>query len=388
MPNGYHEKNAQGHVVWHEGPPRYGTVGMRATRFRMHAGLLSWKLRSGSDAKNAKILSLIPAECKDPLVNSTASHRDFNEAEQKEVRKVLVGTAPNRGRNANKNDMRVDEQEDDGYGEDSDATVDDAEEVDEDQSPQSLPGLPAQNAGSAGSEDNEDHNPPTRTVYKASYPPWNSGYETSDEEQSPIPKAKHKRSNVTPPISNETSHSYPFFSHKPSRAHLPVRGSFANPILVKEQTNTRDRDEVLKSSNSASDSDEPQAKRQRATSHIPVDDLDGPTEIATDETDLPDYRTISLSTDKDRQAIQQALNLTREDFRQKTSMNAPPLLAIKFGDESYLSQRLRLQDLFSKVWAGTGAVPQLYCLPAWYGGFRQWRIPDEEGMVLYSNVLA
>lgn len=69
---------------------------MRATRFRLHAGLLTWKKRMGSDARNAKILSFIPAECKDPRVNSTRTFRDLTQAERDAVANILKGTAPTR----------------------------------------------------------------------------------------------------------------------------------------------------------------------------------------------------------------------------------------------------------------------------------------------------
>lgn len=338
MPNGYHEKDAQGHVSWHEGPPRYGTVGMRATRFRLHAGLLSWKRRTGSDAKNAKILSLIPANCKDPRVNSTASHRNFTEAEQREVRKVLVGTAPARSRRYIKDDMRGGEQDLDGYEERNEATRDDVDEADEDEPRKLISGLQDRNANSAHFEDGGEK-----------------------------------------------------FSDTP----VPAVGFSSNPILVKENPDRRAQGRIIKASHSASDSDQPLAKRQRTThpKHLSnpiknhtLDNLDGPTMMDAD-TEPTDYRYMDPLTHEEKQAIQQALELTREDFRQKTRMDVPPLLATKFDDEDYNSQRLRLQEVFSRVWAGSGRTPQLYRLPAWHEDFANWKIPDKEGMDLYSNVL-
>ena len=70
---------------WHEGPPRVGTFSMRATRFRLRAGCLSWAKKDGTVAKNQRILDVIPAQYKDPAVNSTKGWRDLNKAEIKRV---------------------------------------------------------------------------------------------------------------------------------------------------------------------------------------------------------------------------------------------------------------------------------------------------------------
>ena len=71
---------------WHEGPPRVGTFSMRATRFRLGAGCLSWAKKDGTVAKNQRILDVIPAQFKDPAVNSTKGWRDLNKAEMKMVK--------------------------------------------------------------------------------------------------------------------------------------------------------------------------------------------------------------------------------------------------------------------------------------------------------------
>lgn len=59
---------------------------MRATRFRLTAGCLSWETKDGTAAKNQRILDLIPAEFKDPAVNSTKGWRDFNKQEVKIIK--------------------------------------------------------------------------------------------------------------------------------------------------------------------------------------------------------------------------------------------------------------------------------------------------------------
>ncbi len=384
MPNGYHEQNSVGDVTWHEGPPRYGTVGMRATRFRLHAGLLSWKRRTGSDAKNAKILSLIPANCKDPRVNSTASYRDFTEAEQAEVRRVLAGTAPGRRRIANRSIWRTNRRGNDENEEDSEATIDAVNEADENESRKRLligHDWIAKRIHEGGNGDGV-----TRQVSNPEDIQSIPGDSTNDK------KAKHGRERVTPSIPANISSPDPNVNHNPRDAALPVAGPSATPIPVKGKSDKSVQDGISEPFDSAYDSDKPLAKRQRATRppHLAnpnnSHDLDGPTQVE-DHTEQTDYRYIDPRTNEDKRAIQQALELTREDFRKKTRMNVPPRLATKFRDESYVSQRLRLQDMLSKVWVGSGAPPQLYNLPAWYGGFVKWRIPDEEGMDLYSSVI-
>ena len=95
-PNGYHKggpetgkkKKSQTSKdkEWHEGPPRVGTFSMRATRFRMGAGCLSWEKKDGTAAKNQRILAAIPGQFKDPAVNSTKGWRDLNKAEIKTIK--------------------------------------------------------------------------------------------------------------------------------------------------------------------------------------------------------------------------------------------------------------------------------------------------------------
>ena len=92
---------------WHEGPPRVGTFSMRATRFRLRAGCLSWAKKDGTVAKNQRILDVIPAQFKHPAVNSTKGWRDLNKAELKSVnagalKKPQLGPKDKRAANAAK----------------------------------------------------------------------------------------------------------------------------------------------------------------------------------------------------------------------------------------------------------------------------------------------
>ena len=94
-PNGYHKGKPEGQFKradknrqareWHDGPPRVGTFSMRATRFRLGAGCLSWERKDGTEAKNQRILEVIPTRFKDPAVNSTRGWRDLNKEEIKRV---------------------------------------------------------------------------------------------------------------------------------------------------------------------------------------------------------------------------------------------------------------------------------------------------------------
>ena len=95
-PNGYYKgapetekgkkkKKTEKAKEWHEGPPRVGTFSMRATRFRLRTGCLSWEKKDGTAAKNQRILDLIPAQYKDPAVNSTKGWRDLDKSEIKKI---------------------------------------------------------------------------------------------------------------------------------------------------------------------------------------------------------------------------------------------------------------------------------------------------------------
>ena len=96
---------------WHAGPPRVGTFSMRATRFRLRAGLLSWEKKDGTDAKNRRILDLIPAQYQE--VNSTKGWRDLN---KEEMNKIKAGhlSKPQQGPKAKRRVVAKDSEEDEG----------------------------------------------------------------------------------------------------------------------------------------------------------------------------------------------------------------------------------------------------------------------------------
>ena len=92
---------------------------MRATRFRLSAGCLSWERKDGTAAKNERILDVIPAQFKDPAVNSTKGWRDLNRAEVKQVkdgamRKPQQGPKKKRAAQAEK-DLAEQEISSEGY---------------------------------------------------------------------------------------------------------------------------------------------------------------------------------------------------------------------------------------------------------------------------------
>ncbi len=92
MPDGFFTgKNGD---KWHEGPPRPGTVSMRATRFRLKAGCISWEPKAGSENIADYILKLLPQSCID--ANSTLTFRDLSREEQEDATKPNKGTQPNR----------------------------------------------------------------------------------------------------------------------------------------------------------------------------------------------------------------------------------------------------------------------------------------------------
>ena len=82
---------------------------MRATRFRLRAGLLSWEKKDGTAAKNRRILDLIPASFKS--VNSTKGWRDFN---KDEINAVKAGAMhkPQQGPKAKRATIEDGEDED------------------------------------------------------------------------------------------------------------------------------------------------------------------------------------------------------------------------------------------------------------------------------------
>jgi len=88
---------------------------MRATRFRLGAGCLTWNEKGDSDAKNSAMMSLMPAavrtQCEN--INSTISFRDLSKAEQTQC-KTATGHRPAKASKANRA-RKAEEDEEDSY---------------------------------------------------------------------------------------------------------------------------------------------------------------------------------------------------------------------------------------------------------------------------------
>ena len=84
---------------------------MRATRFRLKAGCLSWNEKGDTAAKNAKMLSLMPASCQ--AKNSTRKFRDLTKQEQ-DACETAKGKRGNKARKINRKANSQD-HEDSGY---------------------------------------------------------------------------------------------------------------------------------------------------------------------------------------------------------------------------------------------------------------------------------
>ena len=84
---------------------------MRATRFRLKAGCLSWNEKGDTAAKNAKMLSLMPASCQ--AKNSTRKFRDLTKQEQ-DACETAKGQRGNKARKSKRKINALDE-DDSGY---------------------------------------------------------------------------------------------------------------------------------------------------------------------------------------------------------------------------------------------------------------------------------
>ena len=124
MPNGYF--GGKSGENWHAGPPRVGTISMRATRFRLKAGCLAWTEKGDSAAKNEKMRSFMPQACKD--VNSSVGFRDLTKQEQKDC-ETAKGKRANKGRKAKRRAAAPQEE---------DTEDDTVEEINHDTQPQPI----------------------------------------------------------------------------------------------------------------------------------------------------------------------------------------------------------------------------------------------------------
>ena len=167
---------------------------MRATRFRMRAGLLSWEKKDGTVAKNQRILAVIPAQYKDPAVNSTKGWRDLNAAEIKKIKdgakkKPQQGRKKNRAAKAMKGQEEEEEEAsiDDPF-EESDVPEDDEDELGSDDE-EAERGIPNEQGSSEWPEyhpEDFERSKPARQMYNADHQssdPWQSSSAMYEEPE-------------------------------------------------------------------------------------------------------------------------------------------------------------------------------------------------------------
>ncbi|KAL6720524.1 hypothetical protein ACLMJK_002448 [Lecanora helva] len=393
QPCGYHEPDGYNGLIWHPGPPRLGTVGMKATRFRLQAGLPSWRKRLGTGARNQKMLDLIPAECKDPRVNSNRSFRDLTQAEQHEVAKVLKGTAPQRKRNSIK-------------------------ELEKQQ---------AQMDNVAVAECQGDISDELEGVYCFEDSTLTLAEESSNTVMiHPINNNIDSFGNKTPPTSND-QFAMPVIKRPRGRAVKKARKlrSNKNPVetpllkmVAQDQTpatgtktspiNLDGASEVTNSSSSEKSNKRPRRYLAQHEADIIMGNdplaarlmnarvMNGhPTSysLTTEVKQLPDtsgrdFRTIVPacypdSLDDNIAALQEALGVTRADFRERVGFDPPPSLIEEHKDESYAMQAHALQYQFSLAYRGPRPIPHLYTLDKWVGSYRNWKINDKRAQELW-----
>ena len=421
MPNGYQEKDAKGLLTWHAGPPRYGTVGMRATRFRLQAGLLSWKKRMGSDVRNTKILSFIPDECKAPEVNSTQSFRDLTYKEQDEVSQALLGSAPGRKRNFKKNDK------DKKTGTKNTEDEGEVENIEIRTRETGLGHTPMQVLSSHSS----DFKKP-RQVNNENGPDGEGDSDLSSDESGKKPAKRQRAAGSLDeesvsqnPFTNGTGLSMEFCppnSSDPriSSMHTPIEisdddggTSSCNNNLYKDTHRDAEENGTTIANQSSGVSSERSSNRhtQRPLAQTESDIILGndpvtarflntalinkqvtTVKFTVPERSFPDDRDFRWvvpdeypeTLDDNIAAIQAALDLTRVDFRERIGFDPPPSLTNEHKDQSYAMQHTALQQQFAQSYRGRQPIPHLYMLPKWEGSYQNWKISDDRGQKLWQ----
>ena len=360
MPNGYHDKLQRG--KWHDGPARYGTIGMRATRFRQQTGLLSWTKREGSEAKNVNILKILPQDCKD--ANSTKSFRDLTRDEIKTVENI--GSMPSRGskvnrakrskiqtpqsKRKNKKSGRLTQKrghdtddDDDDDSESSDFTSDDDASTGE--------GSIISGTESAHGNDSE-----------------NDAEGTTAPTRTPTPKPRRKAIAKSQAVRRQRIQSYD------------------GPMSLSP------RDSITPESEASEDEEGGYMCEDIKDIERTEDVIWGP-QMSVSQQPNTDYRFAPLNdslgaTNADFSSVQAAIDLTMEDWYEHIGSYPTRSRYVK---ESYSQQQRALQDEFANLaWPKTGKPgprPQLYWLgSAWVGGWQGWKIPDERGRELRKRV--
>lgn len=111
MPSSY--ASGKSGNTWQYKPPRSGNISMRATRFRIRAGCLTWHEKGDSEAKNTAIMDLMPANVRATCekTNSTTPFRDLTKLEQHQC-ETATGKRPSKSKSkAKRAKQQVNDQE-------------------------------------------------------------------------------------------------------------------------------------------------------------------------------------------------------------------------------------------------------------------------------------
>ena len=359
---------------------------MRATRFRLQAGLISWKKRMGSDVRNEKILSFLPEQCK--TLNSTISFRDLLPAEQESVEKALKGSAPGRKRNSNKA-KKAEESED----EDPDAEGDTDPDVDPQDvvvmtrkkiSPPSRKLLPRLSHTrkrayvdlDSHSSDSEPDSPPSKKARKGTDQkggktiPKNLNLRTLT-----LSKGSEKTKGPKTPSSKVSARSQPAKMGKKSgkkaseKTPAESSSSSANGYLTQEESDVLTGNDHI-------------AARRLNTAIILHPQTRKPPIKTSDISPEQDFRSLLPNSDPDNvedniQAIQEALAITRYDLFKRTGWRASDTYIADHKDQAYAQQWSSLQCEWACL-CKQRPIPKLYYMKKWSGGFRGWKVEDSE----------
>lgn len=374
---------------------------MRATRFRLQAGLLSWKKRMGSDIRNAGILSFIPNECKYPQVNSTESFRDLTQAEQDSIEKTLKGTAPGRKRNDHPDKNGKKEPVEDDEDAEGDSVGGDFEVTAYAKTPTRVLVKTQQSVNSASSQQ-------SKMKHKSQHN--NDSDFSGNESDKPIVK----RQRIHGPMKG---------ANTPQHAAIndtSVRRSSRRVTLPRQQVESRpdntnmsnEPEDDLGAEEESGESSE--SKPAKYITQEAQDIITGPDPLTarivnaaamngqytrTTRKSTASAKTNPIPAGKDIRivvptidpenieenmaSLQAALDLTRLDYFKKTGWRPPPSLVKEHKDLSYTLQWHALQKMFAQAYRGEERpAPHLYLLPRWEGTFQDWEPHDEEGQQL------
>ena len=364
---------------------------MRATRFRALAGLVTWTNRDGSELKNLKILSMLPAACKDPSVNSTRAFRDLNKAERDSIENMKA--MPNRARKVKRDREELHrvvakpEDEDTPIANEAEADWESFGKIETTHVP-------------------EEKQRSKRSAFRAQLSDNNKGFasrrrlvtytESSEDELTLVEDDKDKGCNLF----NKKS---PEVEDNDGSASSDMTKEVEAPVIADEAPKENPLDNTEPSmgivlTNALQDRDTLNARlinaRANANQISPTMEQEARAVFFAETREI-DYRYTPPDIEPDRAseniaAVQQILDVCRMDYLQRTDELPPAYIAKRFKLESFSLQRTRLQEHLSKIWKGPGFTPQLYWLKGWKGGFKNWRsaVTDPRGQELLQLMSA